>query len=149
MLSADVRGRVIAPDSSEYEVARKVYNGMINRRPIAIVYCANEVDVTAAVNFARQERLTLAIRGGGHNGAGFGVCDDGLVLDLSAMKWVKVDRGNRTVRVGPGCTQGDLNQATHAFGLAVPAGIVSTTGIAGLTLGGGHGYLTRKVWPDH
>jgi len=144
MLSADVRGRVIAPDSSEYEVARKVYNGMINRRPIAIVYCANEVDVTAAVNFARQERLTLAIRGGGHNGAGFGVCDDGLVLDLSAMKWVKVDRGNRTVRVGPGCTQGDLNQATHAFGLAVPAGIVSTTGIAGLTLGGGHGYLTRK-----
>jgi FAD/FMN-containing dehydrogenase len=143
-LSANVRGPVIAPDSGEYEVARKVYNGMINRRPIAIVYCANEVDVTAAVNFARQERLTLAIRGGGHNGAGFGVCDDGLVLDLSAMKRVKVDRGNGTVRVGPGCTQGDLDQATHAFDLAVPAGIVSTTGIAGLTLGGGHGYLTRK-----
>jgi FAD/FMN-containing dehydrogenase len=143
-LSANVRGRVIGPDSSEYEVARKVYNGMINRRPTAIVCCANVVDVTAAVNFARQERLTVAIRGGGHNGAGFGVCDDGLVLDLSAMKGVTVDPASRTVRVGPGCTQGDVDQATHAFGLAVPAGVVSTTGIGGLTLGGGHGYLTRK-----
>jgi len=143
-LSANVHGRVIGPDSSEYEVARKVYNGMINRRPTAIVCCANVVDVTAAVNFARQERLTVAIRGGGHNGAGFGVCDDGLVLDLSAMKGVTVDPASRTVRVGPGCTQGDVDQATHAFGLAVPAGVVSTTGIGGLTLGGGHGYLTRK-----
>jgi hypothetical protein len=143
-LSANVRGRVIGPESSEYDVARKVYNGMIDRYPAAIVYCANVVDVTAAVNFARQERLPLAIRSGGHSGAGFGVCDHGLVLDLSAMKGVTVDTVGRTVRVEPGCTQGDVDQATHPFGLAVPAGIVSTTGIAGLTLGGGHGYLTRK-----
>ena len=135
---------MIDPECSEYDVARKVYNGMIDRYPAAIVYCANVVDVTAAVNFARQERLAVAIRSGGHNGAGFGVCDHGLVLDLSAMKSVTVDPARRTVRAGPGCTQGDVDQATHAFGLAVPAGIVSTTGIAGLTLGGGHGYLTRK-----
>src|ERR1700751_861212 len=143
-LSANIHGRVIGPECSEYDVARKVYNGMIDRYPAAIVYCANVVDVTAAVNFARQERLAVAIRSGGHDGAGFGVCDHGLVLDLSAMKGVTVDPASRTVRVGPGCTQGDVDQATHAFGLAVPAGIVSTTGIAGLTLGGGHGYLTRK-----
>ena len=143
-LSANIRGYVIGPDSSEYEAARKVYNAMINRRPAAIVRCTNVEDVIAAVNFARQERLTVAIRGGGHNGAGFGICDDGLVLDLSVMKGVTVDPASRTVRVAPGCTQGDVDQATHSFGLAVPAGIVSTTGIAGLTLGGGHGYLTRK-----
>jgi FAD/FMN-containing dehydrogenase len=143
-LSANVHGRVIDPESSEYDVARKVYNGMIDRYPAAIVYCANVMDVTAAVNFARQERLPVAIRSGGHNGAGFGVCDHGLVLDLSAMKGVTVDPASRTVRVGPGCTQGEVDQATHPFGLAVPAGIVSTTGIAGLTLGGGHGYLTRR-----
>jgi FAD/FMN-containing dehydrogenase len=143
-LSANVHGRVIDPESSEYDVARKVYNGMIDRYPAAIVYCANVMDVTAAVNFARQERLPVAIRSGGHNGAGFGVCDHGLVLDLSAMKGVTVDPASRTVRVGSGCTQGEVDQATYPFGLAVPAGIVSTTGIAGLTLGGGHGYLTRR-----
>jgi FAD binding domain-containing protein/berberine-like enzyme len=143
-LSANVHGRVIGRESSEYDVARKVYNGMIDRYPAAIVYCANVLDVTAAVNFARQERLALAIRSGGHNGAGFGVCDHGLVLDLSAMKGVMVDTVSRTVRAEPGCTQGEVDQATHPFGLAVPAGIVSSTGIAGLTLGGGHGYLTRK-----
>jgi FAD/FMN-containing dehydrogenase len=143
-LSANVHGRVIGPESNEYDAARKVYNGMIDRYPAAIVYCANVMDVTAAVNFARQERLTVAIRSGGHSGAGFGVCDHGLVLDLSAMKGVTVDPASRTVRVGPGCTQGEVDQASHPFGLAVPAGIVSTTGIAGLTLGGGHGYLTRR-----
>src|ERR1700756_1005332 len=143
-LSAKVYRRVIDPESGEYDVARKVYNGMIDRYPAAIVYCANAVDVMAAVNFARQERLAVAIRSGGHNVAGFGVCDHGLVLDLSAMKSVTVDPARRTVRVGPGCTQGDVDHAAHAFGLAVPAGIVSTTGIAGLTLGGGHGYLSRK-----
>jgi FAD/FMN-containing dehydrogenase len=143
-LSADLRGSVITPASSEYEVARKVYNGMIDRRPEAIVRCVDVADVTAAVNFARQDGLTVAIRGGGHNGAGLAVCDLGLVIDLSPMKGVRVDPTNRTVRVGPGCTQGDVDHATHAFGLAVPAGIVSTTGIAGLTLGGGTGYLTRK-----
>ncbi len=140
-LSADL---LITPASSEYEVARKVYNGMIDRRPDAIVRCVDVADVTAAVNFARQDGLTVAIRGGGHNGAGLAVCDQGLVIDLSPMKGVRVDPTNRTVRVGPGCTQGDVDHATHAFGLAVPAGIVSTTGIAGLTLGGGTGYLTRK-----
>ncbi len=135
---------MITPASSEYEVARKVYNGMIDRRPEAIVRCVDVADVTAAVNFARQDGLTVAIRGGGHNGAGLAVCDLGLVIDLSPMKGVRVDPTNRTVRVGPGCTQGDVDHATHAFGLAVPAGIVSTTGIAGLTLGGGTGSLTRK-----
>ena len=143
-LSTDLRGNLITPASSEYEVARKVYNGMIDRRPDAIVRCVDVADVTAAVNFARQDGLTVAIRGGGHNGAGLAVCDQGLVIDLSPMKGVRVDPTNRTVRVGPGCTQGDVDHATHAFGLAVPAGIVSTTGIAGLTLGGGTGYLTRK-----
>jgi FAD/FMN-containing dehydrogenase len=143
-LSPTLRGRVITPASGEYEVARKVYNGMIDRRPAAIVRCADVADVKAAVNFARQDGLTVAIRGGGHNGAGLAVCDQGLVIDLSSMKGVRVDPENRTVRVEPGCTQGDVDHATHAFGLAVPAGIVSTTGIAGLTLGGGTGYLTRK-----
>src|SRR5260221_4595491 len=143
-LSAALRGSLITPASSEYEVARKVYNGMIDRRPVAIVRCVDVADVTAAVNFARQDGLTVAIRGGGHNGAGLAVCDQGLVIDLSSMKGVRVDPTNSTVRVGPGCTQGDVDHATHAFGLAVPAGIVSTTGIAGLTLAGGTGYLTRK-----
>ena len=143
-LSEKIRGSLITPASDEYEVARKVYNGMIDRRPAAIVRCADVADVTAAVNFARQDGLTVAIRGGGHNGAGLAVCDQGLVIDLSPMKGVRVDPENRTVRAEAGCTQGDVDHASHAFGLAVPAGIVSTTGLAGLTLGGGTGYLTRK-----
>jgi len=143
-LSPNLRGSVITPVSGEYETARKVYNGMIDRRPDAIVRCANVADVRASVNFARQERLTVAVRGGGHNGAGLGVCDHGLVIDLSPMKGVRVDPATNTVRAEPGCTQADLNHAAHDFGLAVPVGVVSTTGIAGLTLGGGTGYLTRK-----
>jgi hypothetical protein len=143
-LSEKIRGSLITPASGEYEAARKVYNEMIDRRPGAIVRCADVADVRAAVNFARQEGITVAVRGGGHNGAGLGVCDHGLVVDLSPMKGVRVDPANRTVRVEPGCTQGDVDHATHGFGLAVPAGIVSSTGIAGLTLGGGTGYLTRK-----
>src|ERR1700731_879990 len=143
-LAAKLRGSVITPGSDEYEVARKVYNGMIDRRPDAIVRCTDVADVRAAVNFARQGGLTVAIRGGGHNGAGLAVCDKGLVIDLSPMKGIRVNPANRTVRVEPGCTQGDVDHASHAFGLAVPAGIVSTTGIAGLALGGGTGYLTRK-----
>jgi FAD/FMN-containing dehydrogenase len=107
-LSANIHGRVIDPESSEYEVARKVYNGMINRRPAAIVYCSNVVDVTAAINFARQEKFKVAIRGGGHNGAGFGVCDDGLVLDLSAMNRVAVDPASSTVRAGPALVNAPL-----------------------------------------
>ena len=143
-LATAIRGSVITPASSEYEVARKVYNGMIDRHPDIIVRCANVADVRTAVNFARQEGLTVAIRGGGHNGAGLGVCDHGMVIDLSPMKGVRVDPVNKTVRAEAGCTQADLNHAAQSFGLAVPAGIISTTGIAGLTLGGGTGYLTRK-----
>src|SRR5208283_5842783 len=143
-LSQNIRGNVITPAAGDYELARKVYNGMIDRRPDIIVRCANVADVRTAVNFARQERLTVAIRGGGHNGAGLGVCDHGLVIDLSLMKGVRVDPVTNTVRAEAGCTQADLNHAAHSFGLAVPVGVISTTGIAGLTLGGGTGYLTRK-----
>ena len=143
-LSPNLRGSVITPVSGEYEAARKVYNEMIDRHPGAIVRCANVADVRAAVNFAHQEGLTVAVRGGGHNGAGLAVCDQGFVIDLSSMKGVRVDPAASTVRAEAGCTQADLNHAAHSFGLAVPVGVVSTTGIAGLTLGGGTGYLTRK-----
>jgi FAD/FMN-containing dehydrogenase len=143
-LSSSLRGTLIIPTSSEYEVARKVYNGMIDRHPDLIVRCANVADIRTAVNFAREQKLPVAVRGGGHNGAGLGVCDHGIVIDLSPMKGVRVDPSTSTVRAEAGCTQADLNHAAHSFGLAVPAGIISTTGIAGLTLGGGTGYLTRK-----
>jgi hypothetical protein len=138
------RGQVVEPKDEGYDEARALYNGMIDKRPRIIARCADVADVMAAVNFGRDNDLLIAIRGGGHNGPGLGSCDDGLVIDLSPMKGVRVDPASGTVRVGPGCTQGDVEHATHAFGLAVPAGIVSTTGIAGLTLGGGTGYLTRK-----
>jgi FAD/FMN-containing dehydrogenase len=143
-LASAIRGRVIQPDDADYDEVRSLYNGMINKRPRLIVRCATAADVITAVNFSREHGLLLAIRGGGHNGPGLGSCDDGLVIDLSPMKGVRVDQSNRTVRVEPGCTSGDVDHATHAFGLAVPFGIVSTTGVAGLTLGGGSGYLTRK-----
>jgi FAD/FMN-containing dehydrogenase len=139
-----IRGRVIQPTDADYDSARALYNGMIDKRPKMIARCVDVADVITAVNFAREQRLLLAVRGGGHNGPGLGSCDGGLVIDLSMMKGVRVDPANRTVRVDPGCTSGDVDHATHAFGLAVPFGIVSTTGVAGLTLGGGTGYLTRK-----
>jgi FAD/FMN-containing dehydrogenase len=139
-----LRGQLVRPGDEDYDTAREVYNGMIDRYPSMIARCASAADVISAVNFGRDNGLTLAVRGGGHNGAGLGVCDDGLVIDLSPMKGIRVDPQSRTVRVQPGCTQGDVDHAAQAFGLAVPAGIVSTTGVAGLTLGGGHGYLTRK-----
>jgi FAD/FMN-containing dehydrogenase len=141
---ASLRGDVIRREDPGFDEARRLYNGMIDKRPLLIARCADVADVIAAVNFGREQNLLTAIRGGGHNGPGLGSCDDGLVIDLSLMKGVHIDPEKRTVRAGPGCTQGDLEHAAHAFGLAVPAGIVSTTGIAGLTLGGGHGYLTRK-----
>jgi FAD/FMN-containing dehydrogenase len=138
------RGAVIARDHPGYEEARKLYNGMIDKRPLLIARCADVADVITAVNFGRDNSFRIAIRGGGHNGPGFGSVDDGLVIDLSLMNGVRVDPLNRTVRVGAGCVTGDVDHATHAFGQAVPFGIISTTGVAGLTLSGGHGYLSRQ-----
>ena len=143
LLAQSFRGTLIQPGDDGYDEARKLYNGMIDKRPRLIARCADVADVITAVNFGRAQDLLIAIRGGGHNGPGFGSCDDGLVIDLSRLKGVRVDPAARTVRAESGCTQGDVDHAAHAFGLAVPAGIVSTTGIAGLTLGGGTGYLTR------
>lgn len=139
-----LRGSLIGRDSANYDAARSLYNGMIDKRPLLIARCADVADVVCAVNFGRKENLPIAIRSGGHNGPGFASVDDGLVIDLSLMKGVRVDPAARTARVGAGCTQGDMDHATGAFGLAVPAGIISTTGVAGLTLSGGHGYLSRK-----
>ena len=141
---AGLRGELLQPGDAGYDDARKVYNAMIDRRPRFIARCADVADVMAAVNFARDTGLLAAIRGGGHNGGGLGVCDDGLVIDLSRMRGVHVDPEARTARVAGGCTWGDVDHATHAFGLATPSGIISTTGVGGLTLGGGLGHLTRK-----
>jgi hypothetical protein len=138
------RGRLIGPSDKDYDEARALYNGMIDKRPKLIARCVDAADVLAAVNYGRENKLLLAIRGGGHSGPGLGSCDGGLVIDLSHMRSVRVDPSTRTVRVDPGCTAADLDHATHAFGLAVPLGIVGSTGVAGLTLGGGTGYLTRK-----
>jgi hypothetical protein len=143
-LQQNLRGRVIQPGDPDYDSARALYNGMIDKRPRLIARCVDVAEVITAVNFARENGVLLAIRGGGHNGPGLGSCNDGLVIDLSMMNSVRVDPATKTVRVEGGCTSGDVDHATHAFGLAVPFGIVSTTGIAGLTLGGGTGYLTRK-----
>ena len=139
-----LRGEIIQPGDDGYDDARKVYNAMIDRRPALIARCADTADVIAAVNFGRENDMLTAIRGGGHNGAGLGICDDGLVIDLSGIKYTRVDPAASTVRVGGGCTWGDVDHATHAFGLATPTGIISTTGVGGLTLGGGIGHLTRK-----
>jgi UDP-N-acetylenolpyruvoylglucosamine reductase len=138
------RGKVIAPQDSEYDTARSVHNAMIDKHPNLIVQCADDNDVIMAVGYARENDLLLAVRGGGHNGAGLGVCDGGLVIDLSMMKQIQVNPEEKTVLVGGGCLLGDVDAATHPFGLAVPTGINASTGIGGLTLGGGLGYLTRK-----
>ncbi len=143
-LQASLRGDLIQPGDDGYDTAREVYNAMIDKRPALIARCADVADVVAAVNFAREQGLPPAIRGGGHSGAGLGTCDNGLVIDLSSMKGIRVDPVDRTVRVEGGATWGDVDHATHAFGLATPSGIVSTTGVGGLTLGGGLGHLTRK-----
>jgi FAD/FMN-containing dehydrogenase len=143
-LKQSLHGSVIARGDATYDESRALYNGMIDKRPLIIARCADVADVMAAVNFGRDNGLRIAIRCGGHNGPGFGSVNDGLVIDMSAMKGVRVDPTRRTAQVGAGCTQGDVDHATHAFGIALPAGIISTTGIAGLTLSGGHGYLSRK-----
>ena len=143
-LKANLRGEVIAPGEKGYDDARKVYNGMIHKRPRLIARCADTADVIHCVNFSREHNLLLAIRSGGHNAGGLGICDDGLVIDLAPMKYTRVDPAAQTVTAGGGCLWGDVDHATHAFGLATPSGIISTTGVGGLTLGGGIGYLTRK-----
>ena len=143
-LKSSFRGELIEQSDASYDTARKVYNGMIDRRPRLIARCADVADVIAAVNFGRENNLVVSIRGGGHNFAGLGVCDDGLVIDLSRMNYVRVDPKKRTVLAGGGAVWGDVDHATHAFGLAVPSGIVATTGVGGLTLGGGIGHLTRQ-----
>ncbi|MCX4800274.1 FAD-binding oxidoreductase [Streptomyces sp. NBC_01214] len=140
-----VRGAVVTPDDESYDEARKVHNAMIDRKPAAVVHCANAGDVMAAVDFARENGLDLAVRGGGHSVPGFGTCDRGVVADLSGMRGVRVDAAGRTARAEGGATWGDFNAATYAFGLATTGGIISTTGIGGLTLGGGIGYLARGL----
>ena len=143
-LKSSLRGELIEQRDASYDTARKVYNAMIDRRPRLIARCGDVADVIAAVKFGREHKLVVSIRGGGHNAAGLGVCDDGLVIDLSRMNYVHVDPKKRTVLAGGGALWGDVDHAAHAFGLAVPAGIISTTGVGGLTLGGGIGHLTRQ-----
>lgn len=138
-----LRGKLIQPHDEEYDTARKVYNGMINKRPALIAKCVNVADVISAVKFGKENKLLIAVRSGGHNGGGLGICEGGLVIDLSLMKGIHVDAAEKTAWVESGCTLGDVDHATHAFGLATPSGIFSTTGIGGITLGGGLGHLTR------
>ena len=144
-LVSRMRGELLRPGDVGYEEARQVYNGMIDKRSALIARCLDVADVIAAVNFAREHELTLAVRGGGHSGPGLGTCDDGLVIDLSGMKGIRVDPSARTARVEGGCTWGEVDHATHPFGLATPSGFISTTGVGGLTLGGGIGY--HRVLP--
>ena len=141
---AGIRGAIITADDPRYDAARAVYNGAVDRYPLAIVQVADVADVLACVAYARDNVLPLAIRGGGHHGGGFGVWDDALVIDLSGLRSTSVDPVAGTVRVDGGCVWGDVDHATGAFGMALPSGFVSTTGVAGLTLGGGVGYLTRR-----
>jgi len=141
---SDFQGRLIGPDDRDYDQARAVFNAMIDKRPALIAQCADREDVAKAIGFARDHGLLLAVRGGGHNGAGLGTCNDGVVIDLSLLKEIQVDPDARTVRVGGGCTWGEVDRATGDYGLATPSGIISTTGVGGLTLGGGLGHLTRK-----
>jgi FAD/FMN-containing dehydrogenase len=142
--AAGVRGRVLQAADEGYEKARRVYNAMIDRRPVLIVQCADVADVIHCVNFAREQKLAPAVRGGGHSVPGFGTCDGGIVIDLSRLKGIRVDEARRVARVEGGCTWGDVDHATHIFGLATPGGVISTTGVGGLATGGGFGHLTRR-----
>ena len=139
-----LRGELILPADPGYDGARKVYNGMIDKKPAMIAKCCDVADVITSVNFGRENKMLISVRGGGHNAGGLGICDDGLVIDLSQIRYTHVDPKTKTIRVGGGCQWGDVDHAGHAFGLAVPTGIISTTGVGGLALGGGLGYLSRK-----
>jgi len=142
--AANLRGQLILPSDADYDQARKVWNGMIDKRPALIARCSGVADIIHCVNFARNHKLIVAVRGGGHNVAGNAVCEGGITIDLSNMKSVRVDPAARTARAEPGATWGDLDRETQVFGLATPGGQISTTGIAGLTLGGGIGWLMGK-----
>lgn len=139
-----LRGGLIEPQDAGYDDARKVYNAMINKRPRMIARCADVADVISSVKFAKEHNMLLSVRSGGHNAGGLGICDDGLVIDLSLIKYTHVDPVAKIVVAGGGCTWGDIDHATHAFGLATPSGVISTTGVGGLTTGGGIGHFTRK-----
>jgi hypothetical protein len=143
-LAQTFRGALVGPEDAEFDGARMVWNGMFDRRPRLVARCSGAADVIAAVNFARENSLAVAVRGGGHSASGYGTCDDGLVIDLSPMKGIRVDPQTRTVRAEAGLTWGEFDRETQAFGLAVTGGRFSTTGIAGLTLGSGSGWLERK-----
>jgi FAD/FMN-containing dehydrogenase len=143
-LTAQLRGDVVRPGDPNYDDARAVYNGMIDKRPAAIARCRDTADVITAVRFAREHDLEIAVRGGGHNAGGLAVWDDALVIDLSQLRSTTVDPDGHTVRVDPGCVWGDVDHATVAFGMATPSGFIASTGVAGLTLGGGIGYLSRR-----
>lgn len=138
-----IRGQIILRGDDVYDNERSVYNGMIDRYPSAIVKCRDVADVISCVNFCREQKVLIAIRSGGHNAGGLGVCDDGFVIDLSLMKGIRIDQASNTVRVEAGCLLGDIDHATQKFNKAIPTGIFSTTGISGLALGGGLGHLSR------
>ena len=141
---ASLRGELLEPSDAGYNDARKLYNAMIDKKPALIARCVDAADVITCVNYARENGILLAVRGGGHNGPGLGSCDGGLVIDLSRLRGVRVNPDARTAQVAGGCVWGDVDHATHPFGLAAASGIISTTGVGGLTLGGGIGHLTRK-----
>jgi len=143
-LKASLRGTLIQPGDEDYDDSRRVWNAMIDRRPALIARCAGAADVICAVNFARERGLLVSIRGGGHNVAGNAVCDDGLVIDLSPMKSIRVDPTTMTARAEPGVVWSEFDRETQAFGLATTGGLVGSTGIAGYTLGGGYGWLQGK-----
>ena len=143
-LAGAVRGDLIMPGDAGYDQARAVYNAMIDKHPAAIARCRDTADIITCVRFAREHGIEIAVRGGGHNAAGLGVRDDALVIDLSLLRSTTVSPQDHTVRVDAGATWGDVDHATVAFGMATPSGFIASTGVAGLTLGGGTGYLTRR-----
>jgi FAD/FMN-containing dehydrogenase len=143
-LKSKVKGKTILQGEEGYDNARRVWNGMIDKHPSAVVYCKDATDVANVVRFARENNILLAVRGGGHNVAGLGTCDGGIVLDLSLMKRIEVDSGNKIAKAEAGLTWGEFDKATQTYGLATTGGLISSTGIAGLTLGGGIGWLVRK-----